>query len=385
LGAAGRCRIFAGGALPRQPWRKRPIVVPSPTPSPARSTPPGGRLLAAAALLTLLARPAAADDGATPDGTGAAAHQDSDGEPPPDPWYIRSADYAHRALSNGIEGTAKGIDSFFATQEALEEATRSYVKLRLDGSWIARQGDDYRFNTDARLHLPGTERRLHLLVESNPEQDTGNGDPLVESPGGGDTTANEEGLALAIEAWLEGKDRTANWQLRPAAGVRGGLPVNPFARFRVIRRDQFARWDSRFSSTLAYFYQDGLIFNAAKDFDRPLRDDLLFRTRTAYRWSRDKTLQTVNQTFSLFQTLSERRRVAYETGFNSHDDPAWGVSDYFVRIRYRQRIHKHWLFAELQPRLRWPQADHYRQELGLLLRLEAVFGERSLRRSRKED
>jgi hypothetical protein len=291
-------------------------------------------------------------------------------------------DFTHTTLSRTIEGTAKGIDSFFATEEALEEATRSFIRLQGNVSWIEGRGDSYLFDVDARLDLPGTEDRLQLLVESDPEQAGTDEDPLTDSPADA-ADKDPEDFSLAIEAWLEG-EREVNWQIRPALGIRGGLPLNPFARLRVIRRDQYAKWDSRLSTTLVYFYQDGLIFSASKDFDRPLAQDLLFRARSAYQWKRDADLETFGQTFSLFKTLTERRRVAYEVGLKANDQPGWGLTEYFARIRYRQRVYKEWLFAELQPRVRWPKAINYDHEAALLFRLEAVFGEKSLRRSRRK-
>jgi hypothetical protein len=319
-----------------------------------------------------------AEDGGAQQTDGAASEAPArDGQA----WYWRTMDVTHRSLSRGIEGTAKGIDAFFASEEALQEATGSFVKLRFDANWIESRGDKYQADVDARLDLPGTEDRLQLLVESDPAQTGAEDDPLADSPG--EAADDEEGLAVAVEAWLEG-ERAVDWQLRPALGIRGGLPLNPFARFRAIRRHQYAKWDSRFAATLVYFYQDGLIFSASKDFDRPLSDTLVFRTRSAYQWRRKQERETFQETLSLFKTLTERRRVAYEVGLTADDQPGWALNEYFARIRYRQRVYKHWLFAELQPRVRWPKATNYDHEAALIFRLEAVFGERSLRRSRRD-
>lgn len=329
---------------------------------------------------------AADAEGDSANGTGTAPRDGGGAQKPPSPWYLWPADVTHSVLSRGIEGTAKGIDSFFATEEALEEATRSFIKLQGNAAWIESRGDFYEFNVDARLDLPGTEDRFQLLVESDPERSTaaGEDDPDADSPVEA-AEEEEEDFTLAVEAWLEG-ERDVNWQIRPALGMRVSLPLNPFTRLRVIRRDQYAKWDSRLSTTLAYFYREGVLFNAAQDFDRPLSDTLLFRSRSAYGWRRQPDVETFQQTFSLFKTLTERRRVAYEAGMRSDDQPTgWEVTDYFVRIRYRQRVYKEWLFAEVQPQVRWPKAANFDHEAGLLFRLEAVFSAKSLRRSRRAD
>ncbi|MEF8794056.1 hypothetical protein [Thiohalorhabdus sp.] len=307
----------------------------------------------------------------------------------PRPWYKRTLDVTHGGVSRGIEGTAKRLDSFFATPEALEEATGSHIKLTYDGSWIEGQGDGHELDLDARLDLPGTEERFQLLVESSPEQAiqgteaTDTSDAAQETPGE-EAEKDDDGLAVAIEGWLEA-GRDVRWKIRPALGIRGGLPLNPFTRLRVIRREQYAKWDSRFATNLAYFYQQGLRFRADLNFDRRLTGNLLFRIRSGYGWDRQPDVETFQHSLTLFQTLSPRRRLAYQLGVSASDQPAWGVRQYYARIRYRQRIYQHWLFAEVRPRLRWPEADRYGPEYGVLFRLEAVFGEQSLRRSRGKE
>ena len=398
LGARGRS-LTLEGSHPCPNRRYSPIA--------PRSHPPGPPLtllLATGAVLAGLPvafAPAAASEGGA--AKSRAASEDGDGAPDaeasqptkpegqgPRPWYKWPLDATHGTLSRGIEGTAKTLDSFFATPEALEEATGSHVTLTYDRSWIEDRGWNQAFDVKARLDLPGTEERFQLLVESAPEEAVANTDAPddpgtdQQAPEEADADDGNDDLAVAIEGWLEA-GRDVRWKIRPALGIQGGLPLNPFTRLRVIRRDRYSKWDSRLAITPAYFYQEGFRFRADKDFDRRLTDSLLFRIRSGYGWDRQPDVETFQQSLNLYQTLTPRRRLAYQLGLSTSDQPAWGVRQYYARIRYRQRVYQHWLYAEVQPRLRWPESIDYGSEYGLLFRLEAVFGERSLRRSRGKE
>ncbi len=280
-------------------------------------------------------------------------------------------DVTHRALSRGLETTAKGIDKFFATEEALEEATGSFVKLRLDNWWIEREGAKAVPDIRASLKLPRTERRFNLLIESNPEREERTEADLPDTPA---ERAEERDFALALEGLGEGK----RWEYRPALGMKFTIPLDPFGRVRFIRKQKVGRWDSRLSNTLAWFRTEGVIGRIEHDFDRPLTESLLFRAGSFYRWSRDDELQSFEQRLSLFQTVKESRRIAYEAGARTNDDPKWGIKEYYARVRLRRRIHRKWLFAEIQPQVRFPRNEGFRHVWALLFRLEAIFGEKAL-------
>ncbi len=335
--------------------------------------------------------PAAPDDTvaetSAPKSSDASRSNDRRGAPQKKRWHWRLMDFTHATLSRGIEGTAKGLDSFFATEEALEEATQSFVKLRYDAEWREARGVEPELELDARLDLPGTEDRLQLLVESGPrsmvESDSDDMDRVPDDDGASDE--QDDAVSLAIEGGVAGKRKKVRWKIRPAAGVKLRLEPDVFARVRAVRRQPLGKWTSRSSATLAQSYRKGLTLDASQDFDRRLTRDLTFRARTTYGWSREAEFQGAGHTFTLYQGLNDRNKVAYEVGAFASDVPDWTIQNYVARIRLRSRIYRSWLFLEISPRLQWPRSNDFEQERAVLFRLEAVFGEKALRKSRQGD
>jgi len=357
--------------------------------------------LAALVLAGLLATPvcgapASSSSGANPDtankghegaqaesAPGTEGEDESQGKGSEVAWYWRTMDATHEVLSRRIESTAKNIDSFFVTQEALEEATSSYIKLRSDGLWAEGEGLNLDGTVDARLDLPATQEKLQLVVEQGPSRAEEDSEDLTApSSGPEDEEEEDTDLSLAIEGWLEGKDG-GNWQIRPALGALARINPEAFARVRAIRRESFEAWDSRFSATLAYFYTKGATLEVSQNFDRPFSENFLFRSRTGYGWTRRKELERLSHSFTVFHELAERNKLAYEVGAYASNEVQWASRSYFSRIRFRRRIYRHWLFAELAPQVRWSRANRFHRSFSLRLQLEAVFGIKSLRKSRK--
>src|ERR1039458_10123291 len=72
-------------------------------------------------------------------------------------------------LSGKIASFANYIDRFFGGDRHYQESNQSVIQLDL--TRVTGYGGDRKFNLPARanVRLPATEGRLHLLVETNPE------------------------------------------------------------------------------------------------------------------------------------------------------------------------------------------------------------------------
>ena len=54
-----------------------------------------------------------------------------------------------------------------------------------------------------------------------------------------------------------------------------------------------------------------------------------------------------------------------------------------LRVRYRQRLSREWLFVEMAPEVRFDRFRDFNANLGFLLRFEIVFGKYQLDAVRK--
>lgn len=279
---------------------------------------------------------------------------------------IEQADTTHETVTRAVETVAKSLDRFFGDERAFEEDNNSSLQIRGDVITDQRDGVDFDGRVKAKLVLPGTKRRLRLIVESDAREagiDDTQDDALRSTDNASDYVVGLESEILA-----------GDWQLRPSLGLKMDLPPDPYARLRAIRYWGLGKWLARVSTTAAWFRSDGTSVAGDLDLDRQLGDTTLFRSASGVRWESDDSVTSVTQTFSIFDRLASRARVAYDVGATFDNDPDWRTNEYFVRLRYRRLVYKNWAYLELQPRIGWPDEYDYQTNLSLLARLEVTFG-----------
>ena len=90
-----------------------------------------------------------------------------------------------------------------------------------------------------------------------------------------------------------------------------------------------------------------------------------------------------SQAFVLFQRITRKSSVSYESGIVGITEPDSLVTNYRLGIRYRQNIHRDWLFFEISPDITWPVTlsddrdeviEERRSVLSILVRFEVHFG-----------
>jgi hypothetical protein len=335
-----------------------------------------------AVLLPLAAlRPALAADAAEPEfvieGLTAAADLIASGEDPY-AWdtadrrniVLRTIDAVHAGLSMGVEASARRVDGFFADERFYDDSTRTFARVRSDTVFETdgRSGQQARVNV--RLDLPGTERRLRLIVESDGlEEDTGQASDTFRVR----EALDDNSYNIGLESEIEGK----KWILKPAIGLKSGDPVDLFGRIRAIRYQDLGTWLMRYSATALHYLDDGPELGTRLDFDRVITpEESLFRSSTEVVWRDEDSRIEAIQRFAYFRKLSRRAALAHEAGVRVDDDPNWDVKKYFLLTRFRYRAYRKWLFVELTPAVEFRDEDNYSPTGVFTLRVDAVFGER---------
>lgn len=286
-------------------------------------------------------------------------------EPPP---LLQKAEETHQAVSNRLEGIARNIDSFFAADQAFQEATRSYARVRID----TKLDHDFKlgFNGDVRvkLNLPRTERKLKLLLESdNTTARTGAPERFDETP---IDVMRRQDYLLSIEHINE----LQGWDVRPAAGVKlRGIP-DPFARLLAIRYNNLDGWLIRASGSAFWFASDGFGANADVNIDRPVLDAMFFRGNTLLGWQGNDQFLTAQQDLSLYHRLDPHRYLVYQVGALANQRPNWAMQYYFAAIHFRRKAYKNWLFVELIPQVDFLVENRFDPRASITFRLEGVFG-----------
>lgn len=280
---------------------------------------------------------------------------------------VETLEVAHATVSSGIERSARWLDRFFASDRVFEEETDTYARLTLDTVFEPRGEVGFSGDLRFRIDLPRTEKRLKLLIESDPQRETR--DDLRDVPA---DVVSETNYSLSIERQLR---QARRWDVRPALGVKAHTPLDPFARLRAIR--YFGLGENvvaRVSGSVLWFDSSGWGAHSGVELDRALGHALLARSGTAFGWEEEDKFRRITQEFSLFHRLSDRQNMAWQIGAAADDQFDWDVNTYYWRVRFRQDVHRRWLFAEVIPQVTYREETGFDDEPSLTLRLEAVFG-----------
>ena len=165
------------------------------------------------------------------------------GYEPPQVDGNNMADRSRRWFVGYLDSVSDGIDTFFVDKFFNEDVTDvehggsqarfSFFTRRELGKPV-----DYKFGVGINFELPNTNKRLKLLLQSE-DQDVRESDPL-ESPG---NATYSSALRFIIR-------ETEKWSASADAGVRWGIPPDPFVRLRARRPFYFDYWNFRLSQEL---------------------------------------------------------------------------------------------------------------------------------------
>ncbi len=277
---------------------------------------------------------------------------------------------AHEYWSDKVADYAGSLDRFFGDDRTFQETNKSIVQL--DFTQLIDEGGDHRttFSGRAKLALPQTEKRLHLLVETDPEEvATGAIDPEGPVPTGQITSANSYAAALRYQ-----KERDDRWDFSTDIGVRLRSGLDPYTRLRGSGDLMYGLWRFKLTETLFWFRTIGPGETTRLDIERAYAPELLFRSSTNATWLNDDRSFTVRQDLSLYQTLDTRRALLYTISGLGTTQPVTQMEEYVVLVRYRHRLHHDWLFGEISPQVHYPVETDYHPDLQLVLGLEMLFG-----------
>jgi hypothetical protein len=275
-------------------------------------------------------------------------------------------------LSEKFLGFVNGVDRFFGDDRNFQESRDSV--LQFDITRVSGYGSEHKFvySGRAKVHLPNTEKKLHLLIESDPEKSTST-----------DASRNQPlqtGVAPAPKSLGAGvrfeKAEDERWHYSTDGGLKfQGLNTAPFARTRISYAQPFDLWQLKAAETLFWFNTIGAGETTQLDLERPISEPLLFRATSNATWLHDKQNMDLRQDFTLFHKIDDRNALLYQASAIGVSRPNTHVTDYVLLLLYRYRLHRQWMYLELSPQLHFPEGRNYRRSGMLSMRLEILFDE----------
>lgn len=277
-------------------------------------------------------------------------------------WY----DSAHAYMNTAFCEPAVWFDDFFASDRVFEEVAGSYVRWRNDFIQSEEGGLDFNTNLNFSIELPRISSKLKLIFEGDEDQ------TLQDVLPGGETDGSDNNLGLRLD--VKETDRS-----------KFNISVSAKPRVRLRYRYTYpAREDFLIRFTQEIQNEQGV--NGARtrlDFEKAFLPLKLFRSTTEGFFSEEFPGVEWSQAFTLFQRITKKSSISYETSAVGITEPISLTTNYRVGIRYRQSIHRDWLFFEVSPDITWPVdisedrtmiIKDRRSVLLILIRLEVHFG-----------
>jgi len=282
---------------------------------------------------------------------------------------IQTVDTTRDYVSQQFVGFVTGVDRFFGTERNFQETNQSVLQLDLSELMQTGGRRQQQLALRTKLRLPATEQRLHLLLESDPEKNTGgaNNTKLPQTLSQLVTPASY-GVAVRYE-----KEQENVWHFSSDFGLKLPLPVQPFARTRVSYATSLDDWRMKTTQSLFWFSRTGAGETTQLDIEHLLSESVLFRTTSTATWMHQLQRFDLRQDFSVYHTLDEKRALLYQISAIGVDRPQSLVNDYVLSLSYRQQLHRRWLFFEINPQLHYPHDRNYHLTPLLILRLEMLF------------
>lgn len=290
--------------------------------------------------------------------------------PPPLPDRKNKLDSSRDYLSGEFVDFVSYIDRFFGSDRNYQDANDSVMQV--DIMRVSGYGGDRSFVWSARanVHLPIAEKKLHLLLETDPDKNA-TVDPrqTLSPPLAQPSTPQSYAAALRFEEAAAEK-----WHFNLDGGLKfAGLNTAPFARTGAVLAVPLDLWRVRFSETAYWFNTTGVGETTELDLDRPISEPVSFRATSVAVWLDRTQYFDMRQDLTVFHKLDERTALMYQASAFALSRPNTVVTEYVVLMLYRYRLHREWMFFEVSPQLHFPRALNFHNNAMLSLRLEMLF------------
>jgi hypothetical protein len=248
-------------------------------------------------------------------------------------WY----DSTHAVMNTVFCEPALWFDSFYGSDRVIPEVGGTYVRWRNDFIQVEGQGFKFQTNLNFSVDLPKLSHRLKLTFEG--DEDQALQDVL---PGAQD---EEERNTLGLRLDVKDTNRSKfNISISGKPRIRARYRYTyPFSETFLIRFTQEIQNEKGVNGARTRF-----------DFEKAILPVKLFRATTEGFVTEEFNGVDWSQAFSLFHRLSQKSSVSYEASAVGITRPETLVTNYRLGIRYRQNIHRDWLFFEVTPDITWP-------------------------------
>lgn len=303
--------------------------------------------------------------------------------------WVQGIDRKHSAISSYVIGFGEGMDAllskpfrepvpkrrngnvgkFINDPRLVEDTQGSRIKLSPSLRLRDAEGFDFGMHFNGKLRLPRFSDRLEFIVDSEFD------DEVVQNDLRSDEAPRLQGDRDGIAALRYHLRETLNFKASIDAGLKFKPEPVPRLSLRLRGYHDHEYVTTRLTQTFFWETQDGFGTRTQFDLDQQELHDYLRRLTTTILWSEVSEGVEAGESFSHFKYLTKRRVIGGRIGVTGHLEPTAQVDVYTVRAVYRQRLHRDWLFMEIEPGVDWPRERDFKETPFINLKFDIIFGD----------
>ena len=274
-------------------------------------------------------------------------------------------------LSEGVSDASSGLDQYI-TRDSFDSdlVSKSYIQIRFNHDVSSGYENETRATIKTRLHLPNISKKWSLFLDSDPTELDSVDDRQRNVTG--DTLNNrDEDMVAGLARIRERK----HWDTEFRIGVKVRLPLDPYTKASIFRDDSLAGdWRSRLKFSTSYFDTRGWRTDARWDAFVPLNQ------RDVFRLINEAQFIDSDNTWEFYHGYSYYRRftkssVEYRFSVNGSSQPNPRVTGYGVRMPWRRKLNRDWLFFKITPELSFPRDRGFSDTWAIYFGLEVFFSD----------
>lgn len=278
--------------------------------------------------------------------------------------------FVDRRISSDEDPALEGADAFFADQEIEENVRLSYVRISPTARIRESGNSDMGIDFSARLRMPRSKRRANVFFQRADARE----DILRDFEGRAshedlDDSNNRGSAGIEVSLW----ERS---QLRLTGSLGASFRPDPEPRIKVgvHGRYKVGSWFAKIKQDAIWDSDDGFGERTKLEVERRFKTDLLTRLGAEAIWSENSRGVDLSQSALFYYFLSDRRAVGLKLGVFEHTWPSAVFDEYRIRIPYRQRIWRTWMFVEIEPGARFPRERDYKFTPELAITIDLLAG-----------
>ena len=265
------------------------------------------------------------------------------------------------------------FDRFYGDRRVEEEAKITRLKISPRVEFKDAQPAEFDVKFSIKLKLPRLKDRVQLIVD-NLREDEEILDELQTKVNSNQDILTEGDSSASVRVLLK---ETMNFRATFDTGLKFDPEPIPRVKLRLRAHRPLKHWTPRFTQSFFWESDDGFGEKTQFDLERERSNRYLLRLTTSALWSETSRGVEVAEILSYYYFISNRRAIGFRTGVIGHVEPHDRIDTYFVRIPFRQKIYKNWIFLEIEPGLDFPIERDYETTPLIQIKFDFMFGKLS--------